>query len=45
MAERSYYDDDGAERCDECDEEIYECGCACEECGDQIHECACEDGE
>lgn len=47
MAE-TYFDDDGTERCDDCDEPVFECTCACDVTGDSVHECAgpgCEHDE
>lgn len=40
----TYIDDDGVERCDNCDEPVDECGCACIECGDAPADCACPEG-
>ena len=39
----TYFDEDGLERCDECDEEASTCYCYCGGCGDLKIECACED--
>ncbi len=35
----TYTDDEGAERCDNCDEEAHECACVCPECGDSLQDC------
>ena len=44
-AVETYTDDDGTERCDNCDETAGgDCVCCCAECGDHVTECACEDG-
>lgn len=40
----TYTDDEGIERCDNCDEDVVECVCACSECGDHVTECACDEG-
>lgn len=38
----TYFDDDGVERCDECEEPLDECCCTCPDCGDGVHDdCAC----
>jgi len=39
----TYIDDNGDERCDDCEEETHECCCTCEMCGDSVHECACDE--
>jgi hypothetical protein len=41
----TYLDEQGVERCDDCEEEIHECCCTCETCGDSVHECACDEEE
>ena len=38
----TYTDDDGIERCDDCDEPIDYCTCTCPDCGDMLQDCACE---
>lgn len=35
--DETYIDDDGTERCDNCDEPVDECECRCPDCGDRIH--------
>ncbi len=40
----TYVDDEGNERCDNCDEEVNECVCACAVCGDAVAECSCDEG-
>lgn len=40
----TYEDDDGNERCDNCDELIGECSCTCCVCDDGLDECTCEEG-
>jgi len=37
----TYHDEDGIERCDDCEEPLEECFCACFDCGNQLEECAC----
>lgn len=44
----TYTDEDGTERCDECDEPTEDCTCTCDITGEQINECAgpgCEHAE
>lgn len=48
MAIDSYLDDDGNERCDDCEETLEDCACTCIVTGDPVHECAgpgCEHDE
>lgn len=40
----TYTDNDGAERCDNCNETVDECVCACVVCDDPVMECACDEG-
>lgn len=40
----TYIDDDGLERCDNCNEPVQECCCECVECGEAVQECCCEEG-
>lgn len=40
MADTYIDETTGAERCDECDQELGDCTCTCYVTGEQIHECA-----
>lgn len=44
MALDTYADDNGTERCDNCNETTDDCVCRCVECGDAVEECACSEG-
>lgn len=41
----TYFDDDGVERCDDCENTVEECDCVCDVCGDMLQDCACEEDE
>lgn len=41
----TWIDDNGVERCGDCDEELAYCGCECDVTGENVHECAGPDCE
>lgn len=39
----SYIDEEGIQRCDDCEDEIDTCTCVCLYCGDHFYDCVCDE--